>query len=177
MNEFSIIKKYLNPLVKKNPGAFNLKDDVFSAIIKKDVVISLDTYIHKVHFLDSKDPNNFLKKIIRASISDIICKGAIPRYYFLSFAINKKDISKKWFQKIKKILNKEQKKFNIVLSGGDTTRSSTLTITVVALGEKNDKLILRKGAKNGDDIYVTGNLGNAYIGLKIIKRDNFIKKK
>ena len=62
MNEFSIIKKYLNPLVKKNPGAFNLKDDVFSAIIKKDVVISLDTYIHKVHFLDSKDPNNFLKK-------------------------------------------------------------------------------------------------------------------
>ena len=73
MNEFSIIDKYLNPLVKKNPGAFNLKDDVFSTVIKNNIVVSLDTYVHKIHFFDSKNPNNFLKKIMRASISDIIC--------------------------------------------------------------------------------------------------------
>ena len=72
------------------------------------------------------------------------------------------------------LIIQEQKKFNVVLSGGDITKSSLLTITVVVLGEKNDRLVLRRGAKKGDDIYVTGNLGNAYIGFKILQKKNTI---
>ena len=169
MDEFSIIKKYLRPLSRNNPGAYNLQDDVFLDHKKKQAV-SVDTYVENVHFFNSHEPKKFLKKIIRASLSDLYCKGIEPKYYFLSFAIGKKIISKKWLKEINKILKSEQKKFKIILSGGDTTSSKNTTITVISVGNYNNFPILRKGAKKNNDIYVTGNLGDSFVGLNIIKK-------
>ena len=74
MNEFKLINKYLKPLSLKNPGALNLSDDIYFDA-KKGTAISVDTYVENVHFIDSSDPNNFLKRILRASLSDLYCKG------------------------------------------------------------------------------------------------------
>lgn len=182
MNEFILINKYLKSLSKNNPGAFNLEDDIFFNK-KKGFAISVDTYSEGVHFI-GLDPNNFLKKIIRASLSDLYCKGINPKTYFLSFGINKKLSKKVWFSKIKRILNSEQKKFNIHLGGGDTIKSTKFIVTVIVLGYSNIKPVLRNGSSLNDDIYVTGNIGDSYLGLRVIKKkanfgklNKFFKKK
>ena len=89
MHEFQLIKKYFSKIAKKNKSALNLNDDVFFDK-KKGIVISVDTYNEGNHFLNFKNPNLVIKKIIRSSISDLICKGVVPKYYFISGSGNKK---------------------------------------------------------------------------------------
>ena len=169
MNEFQIIKKYLKPLSINNPGALKLSDDIYFDK-KKGIGISVDTYVEGVHFINSQEPKEFLKRVLRASLSDLYCKGIKPKSYFLSFALNKSIVSSKWLRKVKNILSSEQKKFDIKLSGGDTTRSSKFVITVIVLGHSKKKPILRSGCDIGDDIYVTGLLGDSYLGLSVLKK-------
>ena len=169
MNEFHIIKNYLKNLSIKNKGAFNLNDDIFFDK-KKNSAISLDTYVEGIHFLDSKNPNKFLRKVLRASLSDLYCKGIKPQSYFMSLAMNKKNANIKWLTNFNKILKKEQKKFNITLCGGDISYSSKFVITIVVLGHSSIKPILRSTSEINDDIYVTGNIGDSYLGLKILKK-------
>ena len=168
MNEFEIINKYLKPLSFGNRGALKLKDDIFFDFSKK-VAISIDTYVHGNHFIETQ-PELFLKKILRSSLSDLYCKGIKPESYFLSLSLNKKIATHAWFKKISQILRSEQKKFKITLVGGDTTKSTKLTATIVVLGFSKKKPILRSSCNNNDDIYVTGNLCDSYIGLKILKK-------
>ena len=169
MNEFEVINKYLKPLSLKKRGTFNLKDDIFYDF-KKKIAISIDTYVHGVHFISS-DPEKCIKKSLRSSLSDLYCKGVKPSYYFLSISINKKIGTSLWFNKLKKILKSEQKKFNIYLSGGDTTYSPKFSMTFVVVGKSKLKPVLRKGCSPDDDIYVTGNIGDSFIGLNIIKKN------
>ena len=83
MHEFELIKNYFQKLSKKSPYALDLNDDVFFDK-KNKLVISVDTYIEGNHFIDFKHPELVIKKIIRSSISDLICKGVQPKYYFVS---------------------------------------------------------------------------------------------
>ena len=94
MHEFEIIKKFFFPISKTNKSALKLNDDVFFDK-KKGLVISIDTYNEGYHFLNFKRPDLVIKKIIRSSISDLICKGVLPKFYFISGSGNKKSFSKK----------------------------------------------------------------------------------
>ena len=165
MHEFKLIKTYFSKLSKKNKGALNLNDDVFFDKSKK-LVISVDTYIEGVHFINFKRPELVIKKIIRSSISDIICKGVKPKYYFISGSGNKKSFSSLNLKKISKSLKQEQNKYNIFLCGGDTVHSNKLSFTITSVGFSN-RIIPRNNAKLNDDIYVTGNLGDSFVGLNI----------
>ena len=176
MNEFSIINKYLSNLSKNNKGSFGLSDDVFFDY-KKKMGISIDTYNEGVHFLNFNNPNLVIKKVLRASISDLICKGINPKYYFISFSGNNNHLSKKNICKICLALKQEQKKYNIILSGGDTTRSNKLSITISSIGYSERPPVLRSGAKNNDDIYITNNIGDAFMGLNILKKKIKLSKK
>ena len=168
MNEFKIISNYLQKLTKNNPSAIDLNDDVFFNK-KKKLVISVDTYNQKIHFLDLKKPYLVIKKVLRASISDIISKGAYPKYFFLSASLKKNSLNKRKLNEIIKSLKEEQKMYNIKLSGGDTTRSNTNSFTVMTVGFSN-KIVKRNNCKLNDDIYVTGNIGDSYVGLCLLKK-------
>ena len=168
MHEFELINRYFSKLSLNNKGALNLNDDVFFDKSKK-IVISTDTYIEGTHFINFKDPDLIIKKILRASISDLICKGVKPKYYFISGSGNKQTFSLNNLKKISKSLKQEQKKYSIILSGGDTTFSNKLSFTITSIGFSN-KIISRNKAKKNDDIYVTGNLGDSFIGLRILKK-------
>ena len=126
MHEFQLIKNYFQKLSKKSPGSLNLNDDVFFDK-KNNLVISIDTYTAGNHFVNFKQPRLVIKKIIRSSISDLICKGVVPKYYFISASGNKKSFSKSNLSQISKSLNQEQNKYNIFLSGGDTVFSNKLS--------------------------------------------------
>ena len=169
MNEEFLINRYLKKLSKNNLSSLNLNDDVFFDKNKK-LVISVDTYNEGIHFLNFNKPDLAIRKIIRSSISDIYAKGVKPNYFFLAGSGNKKHFTKKNMSLINKSLSSEQNRFNIKLSGGDTTYSKNLSFTVMSLGYSN-KIVYRNQAKNGDDIYITGNIGDSYIGLKALKKN------
>ena len=175
MHEFEIIKKYFSKLSLNNKNSLNLNDDVFFDKSKK-LIISVDTYIDKSHFFDFKDPDLVIKKILRSSISDLICKGVKPKYYFISGSGNKKTFTKSNLKRISQSLKQEQKKFGIHISGGDTVFSNKLSFTIISVGFSSN-IIFRNKAEADDDIYVTGNLGDSYIGLKILKKKLSLKKK
>ena len=175
MNEFELIKNYFQKLTKNNPSALKLNDDVFFDKNKK-IVLSIDTYNEGIHYINFNKPNLIIKKVIRSSISDLFCKGVNPKYIFISGSGSKKHFNKKNLKLISKSISDEQKKFNIMLSGGDTVTSNRSSFTIVSLGFSK-KIIKRNNAKVGDDIYVTGNLGDSYIGLNILKKKIYIKKK
>ena len=175
MHEFELIKKYFSKLAKKNKSALNLNDDVFFDK-KKELVISIDTYNDKIHFIDFNKPDLVIKKIIRSSISDLICKGVQPKFYFISGSGNKKSFSNNNLLKISKSLKQEQKKYGIFLCGGDTTFSNKLSFSITSVGYSKN-IIYRNKAKINDDIYVTGNLGDSFIGLQILKKKIKFNKK
>ena len=175
MHEFDLINNYFFKIAKKNKSALNLNDDVFFDK-KRGVVISVDTYNIGTHFYDFKSPDLVIKKILRSSISDLICKGVTPKFYFISGSGNKKTFTKNNLYKISKSLKSEQNKFNIDLCGGDTTFSNKISFTITSLGYSN-KIIYRNKAKLNDDIYVTGNLGDSYLGLKALSNKAKFKNK
>ena len=175
MHEFDLINNYFFKIAKKNKSALNLNDDVFFDK-KRGVVISVDTYNIGTHFYDFKSPDLVIKKILRSSISDLICKGVKPKFYFISGSGNKKSFTKENLYKISKSLKSEQNKFNIDLCGGDTTFSNKLSFTITSMGYSN-KIIYRNKAKLNDDIYVTGNLGDSYLGLKALSNKVKFKNK
>ena len=174
INEFEIISKFFSKLSKNNKGAFNLKDDIFFDA-KTKMSISVDTYNEKTHFLNFKNPDLIIKKCLRSSLSDLICKGVTPKYYFISASGHKKHFSKLNLKKILKALNSEQKKYSIKLSGGDTVYSKNLSFTFVVVGYSKKLPVLRSGSKLNDDIYVTNTLGDPYLGLYFIKKKSKTK--
>ena len=168
MNEVQLIDNYLKRLTKKNKSSQGLNDDIFFDKSKR-LAISIDTYVEKVHFPNFKAPDLIIKKILRSSLSDLICKGVKPKYYFLSASGNSKSLTKKNLKKISSSLSSEQKRFDIELSGGDTVYSNINSFTCCVVGFSN-KIVKRHNSKIGDDIYITGYLGDSYLGLQILKK-------
>ena len=175
MHEFELINKYFSKLSHNSPSSLNLNDDVFFNKTNK-IVVSIDTYIEGKHFVNFKNPGLVIKKIIRSSISDLICKGSTPKYYFISASGNKKTFTKSNLLKISKSFKEEQKKYNINLGGGDTVYSNKLSFTVTLIGFAK-KIVYRNKSKLNDDIYVTGSLGDSYLGLLVLKNKIRLKKK
>ena len=173
MNELDIIGK-LRKIIN-NPSALNLNDDVF--FDKKNCLLaSIDTYNEKVHYPNFSNPNLIIKKVIRSSISDIICKGADPKYLLISFSGSKKHFTSKNINLIINSINQEQKKYNFSLIGGDTTVSNKSSFTICVFGF-NKKIIKRNDCSINDDIYITGNIGDSSVGLSILRNKLKINKK
>ena len=93
MDESNLINKYLKKLTFNKQSSLQLNDDVFFDK-KNNLVVSVDTYNEGIHFINFSRPNLVIKKIIRSSISDLICKGVYPKYYFISASGNKKTFKK-----------------------------------------------------------------------------------
>ncbi len=168
MDEFYLIRNYFQKLTKNNPSALKLNDDVFFDR-KNKIILTIDTYNENVHYLNFKNPELVIKKIIRSSISDLVCKGVKPKYIFISASGNNRHFNKKNLKLISKSIDDEQKKYNIKLSGGDTTKSKVSSFTIVSMGISS-KIVRRNNVSLGEDIYVTGNLGDSFLGLEILKK-------
>ena len=175
MDEFELIKNYFQNISKNNPSSKNLNDDIFFDK-KNKLAVSVDTYNEGVHFPNFKHLDLLIKKIIRSSISDLLAKGVKPEYYFISASGNKNHFTKKNLKIISKSLIEEQNKYNLKLSGGDTTNSKKASFSITSIGFSNN-IIERNKARMNDDIYVTGNIGDSFLGLKVIKNNIKISSK
>ena len=174
MNELDIINKYFKKLSSQTKDKLKLSDDVF--MYENKICVTVDTYVEGVHFFNKSKTKEIISKAFRSAISDLICKNVNPHFYFLSLAINKKNFSKKKVEEIYNRLKLEQKTFNCFLAGGDIVKSSKFTITLMFVGKYKKKFFRRSGALPGHDIYVSGELGDADVGLNILKKKINLKK-
>jgi thiamine-monophosphate kinase len=174
--EFELIAKYFAPLAKGEPGALGLKDD--AAYLKPrpgfDLVLTTDAIVEGVHFFPDDPPATVAQKALRVNLSDLAAKGAIARGYLLTLTLPS-GIDEVWVAAFAKGLSADQAKFGVALFGGDTTATpGVTTISITALGEvPRGQMLTRGGAQAGDDVWVTGTIGDATLGLKLLKREGF----
>ena len=166
--EFALINKYFN--LYKTKAYKGIGDD--AALIKKDTnylwAISTDMLNEKTHFLPNTDPFNLGWKALAVNISDIYAMGGIPKFALLAIALPKVEVG--WMEEFSNGLFSCAKKYRVELIGGDTTKGP-LSISICILGEVLKKnALLRSNAKKEDDIWVTGELGLAALGLAKLQK-------
>jgi thiamine-monophosphate kinase len=171
-DEFEIIERYFAPLASSEPGAFGLTDDAAELAIApgKRAVITMDAIVAGVHFPLLEDPKIIAGRLVRVNLSDLAAKGARPRGYTLALALPDSTTTD-WIAAFAQGLAEDQDEFGITLLGGDTTRSrGELMLSLTMIGEISDNsIILRSGASVGDDIYVSGTIGDAMLGLALME--------
>ncbi len=170
--EFEIIRRYFAPLAV-HPGALGLVDDaaVMAPRSGRNQVLTVDALVCGVHFLPDDPPDLIAKKALRVNLSDLAAMGAEPIGYLLVFAIAEW-VSETWIAAFARGLAEDQAEFGISLLGGDTVRTpGPLTISITALGDVEAdaaSALRRSGARPGDRIYVSGTIGDAALGLRVL---------
>lgn len=175
MNEFKIINNYFKTLTNNSVGARKLEDDTATVKIPPncELVVSKDMMIENVHFLKKDGGYKIATKLLASNLSDIAASGATPLYYMLGFSKNK-HTNQNFIKNFTLGLKDVQKKYGIYLIGGDTVKSDkALVFSVTIFGYvKKNKILLRDKAAIDDLILVTGNIGDAYLGLKLLTAKN-----
>ncbi|MGD0403892.1 MAG: thiamine-phosphate kinase [Candidatus Acidiferrales bacterium] len=135
-----------------------------------DWVLSCDAFLEGVHFLAKTHPPDSVgyKSLVRAT-SDLAAMGANPRFFLLTLAIPAGRTGT-WLDGFLRGMSRAARAMNMVLLGGDTTKSRTVSISITVLGEiPRGRAVTRSGARPGDLIYVSGTLGRAQLGLEILR--------
>jgi len=178
VKEFDLIEKFFKPLTNSNRAAQNLDDDVAKLTTKKGekLVVSKDVFVEGVHFLRKDGGYKIATKLLRTNISDIASAGAKPLYYLLGFSKNKYT-NHKFLQEFCRGLKDTQNEFDLSLIGGDTVYCDKMVFSITIFGTvKNDRALGRSNAKVGDLIYVSGSIGDAFLGLKGMA-DKFLQQR
>lgn len=175
--EFEWIAQYLAPLASDD--AFLLKDD--AALLhpnpELDLVITQDAVLEGIHFLPGDPADRIAQKALRVNLSDLAAKGAKPFSYSLALGV-----PDRWgdddMASFAKGLKEDQQRYNIALSGGDTFRSpERLSVAITALGQVSPGgYTKRDGASPGDVLVVSGTIGDAALGLRVLSGDINVEK-
>jgi len=167
--EDSLIARYFTPIAT-DPGALGLNDD--AAILKargEDIVVTTDAVVEGVHFLPDDPADTIARKALRVNLSDLAAKGATPAGFVLTLALRAADEA--WLTSFARGLGSDAGLFGCPLLGGDTVSTSgPLTISITAFGRiPEGKMVHRRGAKPGDRVVVTGTIGDATLGLDVLR--------
>lgn len=178
LGEFGLIKHLTQFVEIKNESTIKgIGDD--AAVIDnkgKQIVVTTDMLVEGVHFDLAYVPIKHLGyKAVSVNVSDIYAMNAIPKQITVSFAVSNR-FSVEALEELYAGIMTACHKYKVDLIGGDTTTAkSGLVISVTAIGEANaDELVYRDGAKEGDLLCVTGDLGAAYVGLQLLEREKKI---
>lgn len=167
MHEFDLIKHYFATQTEHRSDVIHgIGDD--AAVVKvpanHELVITTDTLVAGVHFLESSLPYDIGYKSLAVNLSDLAAMGATPSWISLALTLPKAD--EDWIQSFCDGLFTLANRHQVQLIGGDLTHGP-LTITIEAMGfVPEHEAILRSGAKSSDLIYVTGTLGDAGFALQ-----------
>lgn len=170
IDEFDLIARHFAPLARDMPGALGLLDD--AAVVRTaeghELVVSADAIVAGVHFLNTATPVEIAQRALRTNLSDIAAKGAVPLGYTLTLQLPA-DIDETWLSAFASGLASDQQEFDVGLLGGDTTRTpGPLTVSINIFGQTAvNKTIKRSGASAADDVYVSGTIGDAFLGLAL----------
>ena len=176
-DEFEIIARIFAPLARET-GALGLKDDAAILMVTEghELVVTCDTIVEGVHFLKGDPPRSVGHKALAVNISDLTAKGARGYVYTLSLALPE-TIGTNWLEDFAAGLADVQTQTDMSLIGGDTTATpGPPTITITALGlVSHQHAVMRLGAKPGDRLFVSGTIGDAYLGLRLLQDSGLAK--
>ena len=179
LNEHQLIQEYFTEIgsafLVEQGIRVPIGDDaaVISSPKGKESVISVDTSIGGVHFLESMHASDIAYRSVSVALSDLAACGATPAWFTLALSLKKYD--PKWLSDFKKGLEDISAELKIPLIGGDTTKGN-LSITVQVGGYvEAGKALTREGARIGDVIYVTGCIGDASSALDNLRGGNLTR--
>lgn len=162
-SEFDLIKRYFT---RAAPSAtLGVGDD--AALLRiadgMELVVSTDMLVSGTHFLPGADPFLLGHKTLAVNLSDLAAMGAVPRWATLALSLPSAE--ENWLQRFSAGFFALADEYGVELVGGDTTRGP-LNLCVTIMGEVPSGMALRRsGARAGDDIWVSGSLGVAALGL------------
>jgi thiamine-monophosphate kinase len=135
-----------------------------------EMVLTCDWFLQGTHFLRDKHPADAVGwKCLARAVSDVAAMGGVPRCFLLSLALPK-DLTGAWMDGFLGGLRRAAARFGCVLVGGDTTERREVLINVTVIGEvRAGRALRRSGARVGDIIYVSGRLGEAELGLRLLR--------
>jgi thiamine-monophosphate kinase len=167
MGEFDLIETFF----KRPPrhATLGVGDDCALLAVKsgQQLAISSDMLVEGRHFLSTVSPAHLGHKALAVNLSDLAACGAEPKAFLLSLALP--EVQPQWLAEFSKGLWALADLYQCDLIGGDTTRGP-LNICITVMGEvPADQALLRRGAQVGDDIYVSGHLGDARLALEVFR--------
>ena len=171
LHEFAVIADIFAPLATSK-AALGLKDDVALLTLRvgRELALKTDTIVEGVDFFSNDPPFTIAQKALRVNLSDLAAKGTRPLGYLLTLALPRK-IGMSWLRAFAKGLAADQATFGVSLLGGDMSSTpGPTTISIAAFGTApKGKAILRRGARIGDRVFVTGTIGDSGGGLDALK--------
>lgn len=172
LDEFALIARFFAPLAAKAPGAFGLTDDaaVVAVAPGRRMVVTTDMLIAGVHFPADETAPSVARRLIGVNLSDLAAMGARPLAYAVAIALPRR-CGVRWLKAFAGELGHRQRAHGIALIGGDTVATDgPLTVSAAAFGDvAKGRELRRSGAKPGDLIYVSGTVGDAALGLKVLQ--------
>ena len=179
LNEFEIIEKYFtNSWTNNSSVVIGPGDDcaVLATPPGKEFCFSTDTLNEGVHFLDQSPPDVVASRTVACNLSDIAAMGGDP--YGCLLAITLTEVKEPWLRDFSKKLFLLLENYDCPLVGGNISKGAALSLTMTVIGSvPRGKAITRSGARVGDGIYVTGELGDSIKGLELVKSgetDNYL---
>jgi len=170
LGEFERISRYFAPLAA--PGGLGLLDDAALVECRAGyrLVITADAMVAGVHFLAEDPPDLVAKKLLRVNLSDLAAMGARPLHYLLTTALPT-SLGAGWVEAFARGLGDDQRLFGVTLLGGDSVSTpGPAALSLTAIGEvAAGAEIRRSGARLGDDVWVSGSIGDAYLGLAVLR--------
>ena len=170
LGEFGRIARFFAPLA--GPGGLGLVDDAALIDCRPGyrLVVTVDAIVAGVHFLPEDPPDLIAKKLLRVNLSDLAAKGATPLHYLLTTALPG-SIGDDWVARFAQGLAEDQLLYGVDLLGGDSVATpGPMTFSLTAIGEvAAGREIRRAGAQPGDRVWVSGAIGDAYLGLKVLR--------
>lgn len=165
--EFSLIGRHFRPLAGE--GALDLADDaaLLTPPAGQELVLAADAMVAGVHFLPDDPPETIGRKLLRVNLSDLAAMGAEPLGYLMTVALPR-GTPDAWVAGFAAGLAADQREFGLSVLGGDTVSTpGPLTLSLTILGTvPRGQALRREGALAGDDLWVSGRIGDGWLGLR-----------
>jgi len=167
MGEFDLIDRFFKRAVSRNPLGIGDDCALLAPAPGMQLAVSSDMLVEGRHFLSTVDPSRLGHKALAVNLSDLAACGAKPLAFTLALSMQSADEA--WLAPFSRGLLALADEHACELVGGDTTRGP-LNICITVFGEvPQGQALLRSGAKAGDDIYVSGTLGDARLALEAFR--------
>ena len=166
MDEFDIIERYFTREPRDADIVLGVGDDAAVLAIDGLMAVTVDTLVEGVHFPHGMAPHLLGHRLMAVNLSDLAAMGAEPRWATLALTAPSAD--ELWLEGFSRGLFALAERFNVALVGGDLTRGP-LTVTLQLMGRvERASMLTRSGGNLGDDVYVTGTLGDSAAGIALI---------
>jgi thiamine-monophosphate kinase len=166
IGEFEIIARYFTRASADPDVVLGVGDDAAVLAVAGDLAVTVDTLVAGVHFPDGTAPSLLGYRLLAVNLSDLAAMGAKPRWCTLALTLPKAE--ELWLDGFSRGLFELAERYGVSIVGGNLSRGP-LTLTAQLMGTvERAKMLTRGGGHVGDDIYVTGTLGDSSAGIALI---------